>query len=759
MAGETVRMSLSGRKLKSVVPILLSVATFASGTANAAGPKAFASSPYMGWTTWNLEDIHRDEYTITWLNAEHTREQADILHKVLQPYGYNYVNVDSGWCGGFDGYGRPITDLKRFPGGMEALAKYVHHYGQKLGIYWIPGIQHSQYDANPPIYGTHYHIRDIVATPFAAGNAFGDWHMKIDFKKPGAQEYIDSVVKLWASWGVDYLKIDGVGPGSDSNIDSRDDIVAYSNAIKKCGRPIWLELSWRLDPRYADFWEKYANGRRCNDDVDSLTRNISGWGQVQLRFAEAPAWTGHAGPGKGWNDFDAAPIGSGEMDGLTDDERRTVMSFWAIECAPIFIGDDLNKLDALGIELLTNREVIAIDQAGRPAEQMVGGSQQVWRADNGDGTITVDLVNLSGETAMATANLDYLGYHGMQPIHDLWTHKDLGAYQGMYTTVLAPHASRLIRIGAPSSRRAPSVASIHNASLQHGAGGNVPAVPAELNAVTGDASVALSWRPSTSASAYVVWRSLSSHSGYAMVDSNVHRSSYLDRSVVDGTPYYYQVTAVGAGGESARSAPVGVLPEGLGHSNVIGVDFDGGADPLDIDDAAGAVPAMHWNNGFARTGDLSLVDGSGNASGAYLQFVAGGTYVTSIPDDNGDDRMMRGYLETYGHDTTTITVTSLPAWFTQRGYDVYVYCDGGNGNSTRVSKFTIGSQSIICTDAAGADFHGQYLRATAANPSAAANYVEFEGLTGSSFTVGATPVSSTDEYLRAPVNGLQIVAH
>ena len=717
----------------------------------------------MGWTTWNLEDVHRSEYTITWLNAANTRKQADILHKTLQPYGYNYVNVDSGWCGSFDKYGRPITDEKRFPGGMAALAKYVHHYGQKLGIYWIPGIQHSQWDANPPIYGTKYHIRDIVAQPIGAANAFGEWHNKIDFSKPGAQEYIDSVINLWASWGIEYLKMDGVGPGSDSDVDSRDNIAAYSKAIKKCGRPIWFELSWRLDHKYVDFWQKNSNGWRVNDDVDSLTHNISGWSQIQIRFAEAPQWSEDAGPGKGWNDFDAAPIGDGELDGLTDDERRTCMTLWAIECSPLFIGDDLSKLDSFGIKLLTNREVIAVNQAGRPAIQMVGGSHQVWRADNGDGTITVALFNLGKNTANVSVDLDFLGYSGNQPVHDLWSHASLGMAHGSFGADLAPHACRLVRIGSPSTHS--SVASTRSAANQRTTGTVSPLAPGGLKTDTGSAIVRLAWTPTAGAHHYIVWRSLSSHSGYRVVDANVPSAEYTDRSIVNGTPYYYQITAVGAGGDSPRSAPAGVLPTDTGHSNVISLDFAGGASTMDIDEVAGVVPAMHWNAGFARTGDIPLIDASGNDTGAELTFVAGGSYLTDIPDQPGNDRMMSGYLETYAHDTTTVSVSNLPDWFTQNGYDVYVYSDGGNGKSVRVSKFSIDSTSIVATDSAGSDFHGAFVPAPpsgatlASNEtSSGANYVQFKGLTKRNFTLQATPVSSTDEYLRAPINGIQLVA-
>ena len=687
----------------------------------------------MGWTTWDLQDIHRPEYNTGWLNSKHVREQADVMHRVLQSHGYLYVNVDSGWCGGYDGYGRPIPDLKTFPEGIDGLAKYVHGMGQKLGIYWIPGVQKSVYDANPPILGTPYHVRDIVATPHVAGNAFGDWHMKIDFTKPGAQEFIDSIAALWASWGIDYLKLDGVGPGSDSDVDSRDNVKAYYTAFQKTGRPVWLEISWRVDHRYAPFWQQYSHGRRVNDDVDSLTNHITGWSQITRRFQEAPPWSQDAGPGKGWNDFDAAPVGNGEMDGLTDDERQSVMTLWAIECAPLYIGDDLTKLDAFGLKLLTNDDVIAINQAGRPAVQMIGGARQVWRTDNGDGTVTVGLFNLGDKPATVTMDWSFLGLKERMPVRDLWSGKDLGVYAKAFRSLIPPHGSRLIRVGTKRSS---------------------PPIVAHLQAAAGLSSVGLSWAASPGAISYSVWRSTRLASGYRLMSVDVKGPSYTDRTVKNGTAYFYQVAATGKGGTSALSNAVTATPSGPGQGRAISVDFVGDAIPMDIDEIAGVVPALNWNAATCRYGNIDLTDSAGNRTGATLKYDAGGTYVTPIPDLPGNNRMMKGYLETYGTSTTKITVSSLPRSFTERGYDVYLYCDGGNGDSARVAKFRIGDVSINAKDTAGSFYNGKFT--STAGPTA--NYVKFENLKDDSFTLFATPVSSTDVNLRAPINGIQIVA-
>jgi len=691
----------------------------------------------MGWTTWNLQAIKRPEYGAGWLNSANVRVQADAMHRLLQSHGYNYVNIDSGWAGGYDEYGRPTTDLKRFPEGIDGLAKYLHSKGQKIGIYWIPGVQKSVYDANPPILGTKYHVRDIVAEPHVAGNAFGDWHMKIDFKKPGAQEFIDSIAALWASWGIDYLKIDGVGPGSDATVDSRDDIKAYSEGFRKTGRNVWIEVSWRVDHQYAGWWKKYAQGRRVNDDGDALTTKMTNWNKMLIRYTEAPLWTEDAGPGKGWNDFDGLAMGNGDMAGLNDDERLSVVTFWAINCAPFYWGDDLTKIDALGLKLMTNDEVIAVNQAGRPAVRMAGGAHQVWRVDNADGTCTVALINLGDQPAKISADWGLLGIDGSQPVRDLWSRTDLGSFQGSFSATLNSHATRLVCIGRPKpADKLP------------------PAAVSGVRAAAGQGAVRLTWNPSPGAARYIVWRSASAHSGYIPVSARVYSAGYTDRTVKAGTPYYYQVSAVAGAGTSVKSRPVNAVPQGANQSDVISIDFVGDAIAMDQDERAGAVPAINWNCAPCRYGEVDLSDGSGTATSALLKYDAGGTYSTPIKDLSGGNRMMKGYLETYGHDTTKITVSGLPKRFTDSGYDVYVYCDGGNSGSTRVGKFQIGSQTVEVTDKAGSFYAGSYAPPSSPN----ANYAKFENVTGDTFTMLATPVSSTDPDLRAPINGIQIVA-
>ena len=429
--------------------LLISLAALGLTTPAHAVQNGLGAKPYQGWSSWSLEATKYPGYGgMDWLTAEHLKAQSDILHEKLQAHGYNYLNMDSGWQGSYDEFGRPIPNAKKFPLGILDMAQYVHARGQKLGIYWIPGINDDLYKLNPPIKGTNLHMQDIVFNPRRVANGWGGGYA-IDFSKPGAQAYVDSVVQLFASWQIDFLKFDGVTPGSDHydlKIDSRVDVKAWSEALQKCGRPIWLTLSWKLDPKYANYWQQYANAWRITTDVETYGDKLVGWPQVTWRFDAARDWAKNAGVGKGWNDLDSLDVGSGQLDGLTDDERQSMMTLWAIACSPLYTGDDLTKLDDYGVKLLTNDEVIAIDHAGHPATQVIGGQQQVWQSHNDDGSVTVALFNLDNHLATVTAKWPDLGLVGPATVRDLWSHTDLGVSDGSFSAMLAPHASRLVRV-------------------------------------------------------------------------------------------------------------------------------------------------------------------------------------------------------------------------------------------------------------------------------------------------------------------------
>nr|AYQ75813.1 hypothetical protein EAV92_23475 [Cohnella candidum] len=388
-----------------------------------------------------------------WITADQIKAQSDAMHEKLQSHGYNYINVDAAWNGGMDGYGRPIPSTTLYPEGFTKLIDYVHANGQKFGIYLIPGLSPQAYKDDLPIYGTtDCTMRDIAAQPLRTADYWGIGY-KIDFASPCAQKYIDSIADLIASWGVDFVKFDSVTPGSghnDTTIDARDDVKAWSQALKR--HNIWLELSWALDINYADTWKEYADGWRVEWDIECYcgTGGLTKWDNIARLFPKAEQWWRHAGPDSGWNDFDSLNVGNGAMDGITPDERRTAMTLWAVSSAPLYIGNDMTKLDDFGLSLLTNDEVIAVNQAGRPAHPVsTATTRQVWYANNGDGTYTVALFNLGSSPADVNVNWSEIGLQGPAAVRDLWSHSDLGTFASGYSASNVPsHGTRLFRVTA-----------------------------------------------------------------------------------------------------------------------------------------------------------------------------------------------------------------------------------------------------------------------------------------------------------------------
>ncbi|MEQ4482641.1 glycoside hydrolase family 27 protein [Cohnella silvisoli] len=412
-----------------------------------AANNGLALKPLMGWSSYSLQVYHNNS---SWINATNIKAQSDAMHTTLQSHGYNYINVDAGWNGGIDGYGRPVPSTTLYPLGIVDLINYVHANGQKFGLYGIPGLSPQAYNADLPIYGAPgCSMQDIAVQPLTTSDYWGLGY-KIDFTNPCAQSYIDSIADLYDSWGVDFLKFDSVTPGSghnDTTIDARGDVKAWSDALAPYG--IWLELSWALDINYIDYWKQYANGWRVDWDIECYcgTSGLTTWANIARTFPKAEEWWRHGSPG-GWNDFDSLDVGNGAMDGITQDERRTAMTLWAMSSAQLYTGNDLTNLDSFGIGLLTNDEVIAVNQAGRPAHPVsTATNQQVWYANNGDGSYTVGLVNLGSSAATVTVNWSDIGLGGAASVRDLWTHTDLGTYNTGYSSVsLASHASRLLRV-------------------------------------------------------------------------------------------------------------------------------------------------------------------------------------------------------------------------------------------------------------------------------------------------------------------------
>ena len=450
---------------RSVCRILLILAIFAGlfciqitqpssvPTAHAA-PVSFntlAQRPLRGWSTWSLSGGNDPNYGWNWFNAASFKAQADAMKTKLASHGYEYINIDGGWWDSntVDAYGRAGVNASAFPGGIQDVINYVHNDGLKFGIYLTRGLFRTAFAQNTPIQNTSYHARDIAAldssgNPIIVNTYAADWYV-IDWSKPGAQEYINSWATLLASWGVDYVKLDFL----DNN--TTNDVRAWSSAIQQSGRAMYLDLSFPFDNTvsHVSTWRQYANSWRIDGDVECYCNStLTSWPKVSSRFNDAPAWATWAGPG-GWNNLDSLDIGNGaSTDGLSNDERQTAATLWAISSAPFSTGSDLTKLDQVGLGLLTNDEALAIDAAGIPATPLSTSSrQQVWRSFQTDGSYVVALFNLDDtSSAPVTVNWTELGITGSATVRNVWTQSNLGSFTNGYSATLNSHASLLLRV-------------------------------------------------------------------------------------------------------------------------------------------------------------------------------------------------------------------------------------------------------------------------------------------------------------------------
>ena len=516
---------------------------------------AWAKTPYLGWSSYSMQVYSGDP---KWITADQIIAQSDAMKAKLGKAGYDYINVDSGWNDGVDANGRPTPSATLYPQGLKKVIDHVHANGQKFGLYLIPGISPGVYEkaypiANAPGCTTH----DIVKQPLQQADYWKIGY-RIDFSNPCAQKYVDSIVDQLAAWGVNFLKFDSVTPGSgvsDLSLDARDDVAAWSQALKK--KNIWFELSWALDINYADTWKQYANGWRVEWDVECYCSGVAltQWDNIARLFPRAADWWRHAGPG-GWNDFDSLDVGNGTMDGLTRDERRTATTLWAISAAPMYVGNDLTKLDQFGVDLLTNREVVAVNQAGTPAQPVsTATDKQVWFAPNADGSYTVALFNLGRTDADITANWSDLGLTGPATVRDLWAGKDLGTFDTKFTGETVPiHGTRLLKVtpkkGSTVALNDDAQRVQYTGDWSRNGGLEVPATTQQLPVAVGDSSGGQVPTPPASSRVVAVndndsgiaysgsWGQ-SGGRGFGDYDDDVH---YVE---ADGSSFQYTFTGTG----------------------------------------------------------------------------------------------------------------------------------------------------------------------------------------------------------------------
>ena len=411
-----------------------------------------AARPPMGWNSW-------DAYGTTVTEAE-VKANADFMAKNLKAHGWEYIVVDIQWSDpnarahgyrpnaelAMDEFGRLIPAENRFPSsaggkGFRPLADYIHGLGLKFGIHIMRGIPRRAVQANLPVKGSTARAAEIADV-----HSVCPWNSDmygIEMSKPGGQQYYDSLLALYADWGVDYIKADDIARPVH-----REEIAALHRAILKTGRPIVLSLSpGPATLKDVDFLRENANMWRISDDF------WDDWGSLKQMFLLLSVWGGSGRPGA-WPDADMLPLGRiglraerGEARNtrFTPDEARTVMSLWSIAQSPLIFGGDLPTSDESTISLLTNDEVLRVNQKGVhgfPFWQ--GGSLVAWTAETGDANERYLGVFNAGER-QGTVRVDWgaLKLPDSCVLRDLWERKDVGAIATGYSFRLAPHASGL----------------------------------------------------------------------------------------------------------------------------------------------------------------------------------------------------------------------------------------------------------------------------------------------------------------------------
>jgi len=327
----------------------------------------------------------------------------------MKDAGYQYVVIDDCWQVRRDSEGQIVADPERFPSGIKALADYVHSKGLKFGIYSDAGTETCA-------------------------------------KRPGSKDHEAQDARTYAGWGVDYLKYDWCNTAGQ---DTRDAYARMSQALRASGRPIVFSICewgstkpWLWAQGVGQLWRATGDIQDCWD----CSRSWGGMGVVHIIDQVAELYP-FAGPGH-WNDPDMLEVGNG---GLSADENRAHFSFWALFAAPLMAGNDLAAMSPEVREILTNREVIAVDQdpLGMQGRKLADdGAREVWVKPLADGSRAVILWNRGSEASTLSATWETIGlFPGTRArVRDLWQHADLGSLAERVQAKVAPHGVVMLRV-------------------------------------------------------------------------------------------------------------------------------------------------------------------------------------------------------------------------------------------------------------------------------------------------------------------------
>src|SRR5450432_4147712 len=395
------------RKLFLLI-LFISSLSAAALAEDSAVSKGLALTPPMGWNSWNKFGCN--------VSDELVRGMADAMVKSgMKDAGYQYIVIDDCWQVSRDASGNIVADAQHFPNGIKALADYVHSLGLKFGIYSDAGALTCQ-------------------------------------KRPGGlgHEYQDAI--MYASWGVDYLKYDWC---STTTQDAKSAYANIRQALDASGHPIvlsicewgtakpWLwarEIGGNLWRSSGDIQDRWAGKREWNPG------NCCSYGMLDIVDAEADLYS-YAGPGH-WNDPDMLEVGNG---GMTTTEYQAHFSLWALLAAPLISGNDLRNMTPEIHDILTNKEVIAIDQdpLGRQGRRVwKDGDLEVWAKQLQNGDRAAILLNRGSAEQQITVGWEQFGYpdHFSASVRDLWAHKDLGKFTGKFSATVASHGVVMVAV-------------------------------------------------------------------------------------------------------------------------------------------------------------------------------------------------------------------------------------------------------------------------------------------------------------------------
>lgn len=416
--------------------------------------KHIAKTPPMGWNSWDCygASVREDE----------VRANAEYMAENLKQYGWEYIVVDIQWYEpaaqsadynenaelSMDVFSRLIPAVNRFPSaergrGFGPLAEYVHSLGLKFGIHILRGIPKQAVRANTAISGTDRRaaeIADIGSVCSWNGDMCG-----VDMSREGAQEYYNSIISMYADWGVDFIKVDDIARPYH-----KAEIEAIRRAIDSTGREIVLSLSPGEAPlREAAHLADNANMWRMTDDF------WDGWEQLRKMFDYCRDWFPYVGEGA-WPDCDMLPLGrigirshgGDRMTRFTHDEQKLLMSLWCMFRSPLMFGGDMRYNDEFTLSLMQNEAVLDINRHSHSGREVYRkGSEIVWAANGSCGEYYLAQFNVGEEAVTAKTKLSFLGLEDSFEGTELWSGEAaVVTPENEVVSVVPPHGVRLYKL-------------------------------------------------------------------------------------------------------------------------------------------------------------------------------------------------------------------------------------------------------------------------------------------------------------------------